>query len=400
MEFLGYERPDGSVGIRNHVAVISSGRCANELAATIADAGQGAGPVITTHPCARLKEDNERAIRFFTGVGINPNVAAALVVGVGCDNPSPHSLAEEIAESKKPVEALSVMESEGFQDFIDRGTAIARRMAADASEMQRKPFPLSYLTLGVKCGGSSAVSGLAGNLAVGMVFDRLIAEGGTAIFSETTEVIGADHLLARRAINKEVARKFRDMVVRHEAMIKATGEDIRGTQPTRGNIAGGLTTIEEKSLGALAKTGTTPLQGALEHGEKPQGKGLYFMDGSAQTSELISGEMAAGALIHIYSTGGGITSSFRCTAGWGGEIPVIPQISVVSRQSTPRDSQEKDFFDIFADAVIEGTETVGDVADRFFDEIIAVASGKLTRREMRRSGYREPIVLYTLGPIL
>jgi len=200
-------------------------------------------------------------------------------------------------------------------------------------------------------------------------------------------------------VNEEVARKFREMVDRHEAMIEATGEDIRGTQPTRGNIAGGLTTIEEKSLGALAKTGTAPLQGALEHGEKPGGKGLYFMDGSAQTSELISGEMASGALIHIYSTGGGITSSFRCTAGWGGEMPIIPQISVVSRQSTPRDSQEKDFFDIYADTIIEGTESVDEVADHFFDEVIAVASGKLTKREMRK-GYREPIVLYTLGPIL
>jgi altronate dehydratase large subunit len=182
-------------------------------------------------------------------------------------------------------------------------------------------------------------------------------------------------------------------------MIEATGEDIRGTQPTRGNIAGGLTTIEEKSLGALAKTGTAPLQGALEHGEKPDGKGLYFMNGSAQTSELVSGEMAAGAHIHIYSTGGGITSSFRCTAGWGGEMPIIPQIAVVSRQSTPRDSQEKDFFDIYADTVIEGTESVDEVADHFFDEVIAVASGKLTKREMRK-GYREPIVLYTTGPIL
>ncbi len=399
MEFLGYERPDGSVGIRNHVAVISSGRCANEMAATIADAVQGAVPIIHTHPCVHLKDDNEKALRVLTGMGSNPNVAAVIVVGVGCENPSPGKIGEEIAKSKKPVEVLTVMQSNGFQSFMDQGLATARRMVAEASGMQRKPFPLSYLTVGVKCGGSGAISGIAGNSVTGMVFDRLVAEGGTTIFSETTEVIGADHLIAKRAVNEEVARKFREMVVRQEAMIKATGEDIRGTQPTRGNIAEGLVTIEEKSLGALAKTGTSPLQGALEYAEKPPGKGLYFMDGSAMTSELISGETAAGAHIHIYNVGGGVSSSFRCPPGWMGEIPIIPQIAVVSRQSKPRDSQEKDFFDIYADTIVEGTESVDEVADRLFKEIVAVASGKLTKREMRK-GYREPIVLYSLGPIL
>jgi len=184
-----------------------------------------------------------------------------------------------------------------------------------------------------------------------------------------------------------------------EGRIKATGEDIRGTQPTRGNIAEGLTTIEEKSLGALAKTGTTSLQGVLEYAEKPLGKGLFFMDGSAMTSELIIGEAAAGVHIHIYNVGGGVSSSFRCPPGWMGEIPILPQISVVSKLSKPRDSQEKEFFDIYADTIVEGSESVDQIADRFFEEIIAVASGKLTRREMR-SGYREPIVMYTTGPIL
>lgn len=193
--------------------------------------------------------------------------------------------------------------------------------------------------------------------------------------------------------------RLEEAVERMEARIKATGVDIRGSQPTRGNIEGGLTTIEEKSLGALAKTGTAPLQGVLEYAEKPQSKGLFFMDGSAMTSELIAGEAAAGIQIHIYSTGGGLTSSFRCPAGWGGEIPILPQIAVVSSPSKPRDSQEKEFFDIYADTIVEGKETVDQVAERLFEEVIAVACGKLTKREMR-SGYREPIVMYSTGPIL
>ena len=214
MEFLGYERPDGSVGVRNHVAVIPAGRCANEMAATIADAVKGAVPVLHTYPCARLKEDNERALRTLVGIGSNPNVAAVIVVGIGCENPPPPKIAEEIAKTKKPVEVLTIMGSNGFQDVLDRGWATARSMTAQASQMQRKPFPMSHLTLGVKCGGSCAISGIAGNPVTGRVFDRLIAEGGTAIFTETTEAIGATHLLAKRAVNKEVASRLEAAVER------------------------------------------------------------------------------------------------------------------------------------------------------------------------------------------
>ena len=381
------------------MAVISSGRCANELTATIADQVQGAVPILHTHPCVRLKEDNERALRILTGLGSNPNVAAAIVVGIGCENPSPPEIGEGIAKSKKPVEVLTIIGSNGFQGVLDRGLATARRMVSQASQMQRKPVALSHLALGVKCGGSSAVSGIAGNSVIGQALDRLIAEGGTGIFSETTEVIGATHLLAKRAVNKEVARRLEEAVEGMEARIKATGEDIRGSQPNHANIQGGLTTIEEKSLGALAKSGSTLLQGVLGYAGKPKGKGLFFMDGSAMTSELISGEAAAGIHIHIYSVGGGLTSSFRCPPGWPGELPILPQIAVVSNQSKPRDSQEREFFDIYADSIFEGKESIGQVADRLLQEIIAVASGKLTKREMR-SGYREPIVMYTTGPIL
>jgi len=399
MEFLGYQRPDGSVGVRNHVAVISGGRCANEMATIIADAVKGAVPILHTYPCVRLREDNERALRTLIGLGSNPNVAAAIVVGVGCENPPPVEIGEGIAKSKKPVEVLTIKGSSGFQDVLDKGLAVARHMASQASQMERKPFALSHLTLGVKCGASNATSGILGNPVTGRVFDRLIAEGGSAIFSETTEVIGATHLLAKRAVSKEVARQLEAAVNRMEARIKATGEDIRGSQPTRGNIEGGLTTIEEKSLGAFQKTGTAPLKGVLEYAERPRGKGLFFMDGTAMTGELIAGEAAAGVQIHIYNLGGGLTSSFRCLPGWAGGLPTLPEIVVVSNPSKPRDSQEKECYDIYADTINEGKETVEQVAERLFQEVIAVASGKLTKQEMR-SAYRELLVMYTTGPIL
>jgi len=163
MEFLGYQRPDGSVGVRNYVAVISGGRCANEMATTIADAVKGTVPILHTYPCVRLREDNERALRTLIGMGSNPNVAAAIVVGVGCENPPPVEIGEGIAKSKKPVEVLTIKGSSGFQDVMDKGLAVARHMASQASQMERKPFALSHLTLGVKCGASNATSGILGN---------------------------------------------------------------------------------------------------------------------------------------------------------------------------------------------------------------------------------------------
>lgn len=173
-----------------------------------------------------------------------------------------------------------------------------------------------------------------------------------------------------------------EAVDRMEARIKATGEDVRGSQPTPANIEGGLTTLEEKSLGSIEKTGKPRLQDVLENAECPRGKGLYFMDGSANTSELVVAEAAAGIQIHIMNVGGGISSSFRgCLVGWSGALQALPVVTVVSNPSRPQDHKEEEFFDIFADSIIEGKESITQVADRLFQEIIAVASGKLTKSE-------------------
>lgn len=401
MEFLGYERPDGSVGVRNYVAVISGGRCANELAAKITNEVKGTVALLPDYVCVRLGDDNKRALRTLIGLGCNPNVSSCVVVGIGCEQIDMVALGNGIAKSKKPVEVLTVLGNNGYESVLDKGIVAARSMVSQTFQIQRKPFDLSHLTLGVKCGASNATSGIVGNPATGQVFDRLIAEGGSAIFSETTELIGATHLLAKRAISKEVTKRLHEMVDRMEARIKATGEDVRGTQPTPANIKGGLTTLEEKSLGALAKTGTSPLQGVLENAERPQGKGLFFMDGSAETSELIVAEAAAGIHIHIMNVGGGISSSFRgCPVAWPGGLPILPVISVVSNPSRPADRMEKEFFDIHADSIIQGTESIADVANRVFQEVLAVASGKLTKSEMHIPSYCMPLEMYHTGPIL
>ena len=395
MEFLGYERPNGTVGVRNHVVVIPAGRCSNELAATIADGVEGAVPILHNHACVWLKPDNERALRTLIGLGCNPNVAAALVVGIGCEILSSSQIGEGIAGSKKPVEVITIEEAGGFQQAVDRGEAAARRMVAQASQMRRKPYNLSHLSVGVKCGGSATISCLAGHRAIGWGVDALLSEGGRAIFTETAEIIGAEHILAKRAINQEVRQRLLEVAGRMEATIKTAGVDIRGAQPTPGNIKSGLTTLEEKSLGAIVKAGSAPLQGVLEYAEKPQGKGLFFMDSTAWTSQLFLGMAAAGAQISIFSVGGGLPARFRSMPG-AGKLPITPTIKVLS---DPNVKQELEYFDIYAGAIIEGEESVEQAGSRFFQELVSVASGKLTKLEMR-SGYRELLEMYRTGPMV
>jgi altronate dehydratase large subunit len=396
MEFLGYKRPDGSVGVRNHVLVISASNCANELASMISHGVKGTLVLTHNHECTRLHPDTERAMRTLVGMGSNPNVAATLVVGLGCDHLPASELAEGIAQSQKPVEAVTIEKKGGFQGALEEGLKVARNMVSQASKAQRQPFDLSHITLGVKCTGTDTMSALAGHKAVGRAYDVVIGSGGRAIFSETAELIGAEHIMARRARNQEISQRLLEVVDRMEKAIAAAGVDIRGSQPTRGNIQGGITTLEEKSLSAIVKAGTTPLVGVLEYAERPQGKGLFFMDGTAMTSQLFAGMAAVGAQVLILSVGGGLPARFRNLTGFAGWLPVVPVIKVLSN---PSDSGESDYFDIYAGGIVEGKEDAEQAGDRLIQEILAIASGKPSRSEIHFT-YQEPLELYATGPLL
>jgi altronate dehydratase large subunit len=384
------------VGVRNHVLVVSASNCANELASMISNGVKGTLALTHNHECTRLQPDTERAMRTLVGIGSNPNVAAALVVGLGCDHLSPPEIAEGIAQSKKPVEVVTIEKMGGFQEALEEGTKVVRHMVAQASQEQRQSCELGQITLGVKCTGTDSMSALAGHRAVGRAYDAVIGSGGRAIFSETAELIGAEHIMVRRAANQEVAQRLNAVVGRMEKAIAAAGVDIRGSQPTRGNIMGGITTLEEKSLSSIVKTGTTPLMGVLEYVGKPQGKGLFFMDGTAMTSQLFAGMAAVGAQILILSVGGGLPARFRNLTGFAGWLPVLPVIKVLSN---PSDSQESEYFDIYAGGVVEGKESAEQVGDRLVQEIVVVASGKPSWSEMHLT-YQEPLELYATGPLL
>jgi len=397
MEFMGFPRPDGNAGARNYVAVIPAVQCANELADRIASE-VGGNVVALPHngACVNIKPDKDMISRTLVGLGCNPNVAAAIVVGVGCDGVPADPIAEGIAESKKPVELVTIEREGSYENALARGVRAARQMSADSSALQREAFDISYITFASKCTGSTPASIMACNPAIGWAADRLVENGGTFIFSETSEIIGAEHLLARRGATEEVSRRIVEVALRMEQRMKDSGVDIRGSQPVPGNIRGGMTTLEEKSLGAIAKSGKSKISGVLEWSERPPGKGMYFMDGSANTPQIFLGFAAGGAQVMSLNYGAGLpTMLHNYTVAVGG-MPIAP---VLKSFSSPQDMAQMDYFDVYAGTIIEGKETIPDVGQRVLEELVAIASGKPCRQEMN-SRYKEMMVMYYTGPLL
>ncbi len=397
MKFMGYPRPTGAPGARNYVAVIPAVQCGNELADRIASE-VGGDVVALTHngACVNIEPDKQMVHRVLAGLGRNPNVAAAIVVGIGCDGPPAAPIAEEIALSGKPVALITIEQEGNYEKALAKGLRTARQMRADSAQLQRESYDISEMVFASKCTGSTPASIMACNPAVGWVADTVIAAGGTFIFSETPEIIGAEHLLARRAVNDEVCTRIHDIARRMEERIMATGVDIRGSQPNPGNILGGMSTLEEKSLGAIAKSGKSPISGVLEWGEPPSGKGMYFMDGAANTPQIFLGFAAGGAQVMSLNYGAGLCTRLHNYTSAVGGIPTLP---VVKLYSSPQDSAEDEYFDLYTGTIIEGKESVAEVGQRLLEEIIAVLSGKPVRQEMY-ARYREPLLMYHTGPLL
>ena len=264
MEFMGYIRPDGKVGARNFVAVIPSVTCANDVALAICRQVQGTVTYLHHQGCCQLPPDLERVTDTLISIGCSPNTASVLIVSLGCEGTDHERMVKEISATGKRVEIIHIQELGGVSKAIMAGTNIARRLVIEASGMQRSPADISNVVMAIKCGASDTTSGMASNCVIGYVADRLVDLGATVVFGETTEFIGGEHLLARRAVSKEVGDQIYTIVNKMEARAKSLGCDMRKGQPTPGNIAGGLSSIEEKSLGAIVKSGTKPIQGVLD----------------------------------------------------------------------------------------------------------------------------------------
>lgn len=369
MKLYGYKRSNGQVGIRNYVLVIPASICASEVASRIANNVNGAISLPNQHGCCQIGPDLELTSQVLINYGKNPNVAAVLVVGLGCEGVPTQRVAEEIAKTGKRAEYIIIQENQGTINTEAKGTKIAREMVAELSVMTKEEINLSDISIAIECGGSDTTSGLASNPAVGYASDKIVDAGGTSIFSETTEFIGAEHILASRAINEEVGNKILKIVKDCESKANTMGVDMRSGQPTPGNIQGGLTTIEEKSLGCIFKGGSRPIQGVLSYGEIPSGKGSYIMDTPGQDIESITGMVAGAAQLVIFTTGRGTPTG----------NPIAPVIKVTGNPETY--ITMNDNLDLNAGTIIEGTETISEVGERIYEEIIEVINGKFTKAE-------------------
>ena len=374
MNFKGYRRRNGSVGVRNHVLIFPTTICASAVAEMISRKVPGTVAVVHRHGCGHLGDEEKLMVRTMAGFCANPNVAGVLLVGLGCEQLTPALIAEELLKAGQRFEILNIQEAGGTTNSVARGTQLVKRLREESATAKRELVPVSELIVGTKCGGSDTISGVTANPSLGVASDLVIAEGGTVILSETPEMIGAEQVLARRAAKAQIGSRVRARISAAYDNIKSMGVDVLGAEPSPGNIAGGITTLEEKSLGAILKGGTTPVIQVIDFAQKPEQKGLIIMDGPAHDVVCNSGMLAAGAQIIVFTTGRGTPIG----------SPIAPVIKVSSNSTLYE--KMKDNIDINAGTVIEGTESIQDIGDRIFREIIEVASGKLTRAEVLGHG--------------
>lgn len=364
--FWGYRRADGTVGVRNRVVVLGVTDSVSGIVRHLANLITQTTAVPVWYGRGQFGEDNDTFRRTQIGLARNPNVGAVLVVGI--EGVSTRQVAEGIAASGKPVESVSVQEAGGTVEAIARGMRLLQRLAINASGERPEQVPLSELILGVECGGTDTTSGIASNPALGWVADQVIDAGGVVYLSETSEWMGAEHILAQRACNTEVGAAIEASVRRIEDDARARGVDIRGANPVPDNIRGGITTIEEKSLGAIIKGGTRPIQGVLPYATRAAGRGLYLMDTAAPAAESMTGLAAGGCQLIVFTTGQ--MNIMGC--------PVAPTMKITGNPRTA--SRMAENVDVDVSGMLEG-ESLASAGSRVLDALLATASGRMTCAE-------------------
>ncbi len=371
----GYRRPDGRVGIRNHVVILPVDDLSNAVCESIARTIPGT--LALPHAYGRLQygEDLELTLRTLIGMGANPNVAAAVVVGI---EPNwTNRVVEGIAKTGKPVEGFSI---ERFGDLktLSAAARVAQQMLQDASELQREAIEREELIISIKCGESDTTTGLGSCPTVAQAVDRHVTSGGTVIFGETSELTGGEHLIAARCADEQVRAAFQAMYDGYIEEIESSGANLLGSQPTQGNIRGGLSTIEEKALGNIAKTGTVPVVDALKPAVAPSRQGLNFMDSSSAAAEFITLMAAGRAVLHIFPTGqGNIIGN-----------PIVPVIKITANPLTARTMSEH--IDLDVSGLLWREYNLRQAGDRLMALIDRTINGRFTCAESL--GHREFVI--------
>jgi len=377
--FMGYGRENGRVGIRNHVVVIPVDDLSNAAAEGIAKVVKGVTAI--PHPYGRLQFGRDLDLMFHTliGHGSNPDVAAAIVVGI---EPNwTNRVADGIARTGKPVEALAI---EGYGDLktIERGARKAKEFVQEASEKRRAEYDVSNLVVSIKCGESDTTSGLASNPALGVTVDWLVDAGATVLFGETSELTGGEHIVARRMASDSLREKFMKVYNEYVNTIKAQGVDLLGSQPTQGNIAGGLSTIEEKALGNIQKLGSRLITGVVDYLDEVKERGLVFVNTSSAAAEALTLFAAKGSVLHFFTTGQGNVVGH----------PIMPVIKITANPKTARNMTEH--IDVDVSDLLKLRIPLERAGKMIYDYMIRVLNGRLTAAEVLGHVEFAPTKLY------
>ena len=369
-QFWGYRRAEGRPGIRNHVLILPTCACGSESSRIVASQVRGAVNIVFNTGCSDVAANTEMSQKVLTGFACNPNVYGVVIIGLGCETVPHMKLKEQIqAMTSKPVVSFGIQDEGGTLKTIEKAVRAARDMAAEAAMQQKELFDASEFFLGIECGGSDATSGIASNPAVGELSDILVDMGATAMMSESIEWIGGEHVLAKRAATPAIQREIIEVCRAYEDHLTAAGQDCRARQPTPGNKAGGLSTLDEKSLGCIRKGGTRPIVEVLAQAKRPTKKGALVMDTAGYDISSVTSMVASGCQAVIFTTGRGTPTGNA----------IVPVLKVTANGRTYQ--RMEDNMDIDLSAIVRGEKTYQEMGREMVQAIHDICNGKMTKAE-------------------
>ena len=370
MKFWGYRRAEGRPGVRNHVLILPGCACGSESARVVASQVRGAVNIVFNTGCSDVAANTEMSQKVLTGFACNPNVYGVVIIGLGCETVGHKLLREKIQKmTSKPVVSFGIQEEGGTLKTIEKAVRAAREMAAEAGLQQKELFDISELFMGIECGGSDATSGIASNVAVGELSDLLVDLGATSMMSESIEWIGGEHVVAKRAATPKIHNEIIEVCRAYEEHLKAAGQDCRAGQPTPGNKAGGLSTLDEKSLGCIRKGGTRPIVEVLEQGARPTKHGAVVMDTAGYDISSVTSMVAGGCQVVIFTTGRGTPTGNA----------IVPVLKVTANERTYKCMEDN--MDVDLSPIVRGEKTYQEMGRELLHIIHEVANGRLTKAE-------------------